>query len=293
MTQAVADLPEPGLRVVLLSSRSVDPFYVRVLDHLFDSSRIAVVGACVDVSPVRSSVAKLRRDLRRGRGGYVAVKAIRRLLGRDRGAVVDAFSYFGDRRVPTFRTEDLYADETVRFICDCRPDCLVRAGFRIIHEPILHAAPKGVLSFHHGDIRRYRGIPFGFWELYYGEAEMGVTVQVLKEKIDAGRIVREMRVPMTRTDTWRSVRQRALAGSETLMLEACLDIADEREPEDVPDEQLGTLYSEPNLRQWLELQAKVAWRRANAALSHVPRAVVTIEDERRRYDVADHRAPRR
>lgn len=36
-----------------------------------------------------------------------------------------------------------------------------------------------MLSYHHGDMRRYRGQPPGFWELYNGEREIGVTVQRL------------------------------------------------------------------------------------------------------------------
>jgi methionyl-tRNA formyltransferase len=129
--------------------------------------------------------------------------------------------------------------------------------------------PKGVISYHHGDIRKYRGQPVAFWELYAGEREMGVTVQVLNEQLDAGKIVLERRIPIRWNDSWDSLERRAYDESVDMIHEACL-LLDKRDfsPEVVPVDELGTLYTMPNLRQWAVLQSRLLWRKVRGAVRH-------------------------
>ena len=249
------------MKLFILSSAELDSFQIRVLRWLFCEPGIEIVGACVDSRPERSKPNKVWRDLRKGRGGYVLVKGVNTLLRRTRRPIASALDYFSAQRVPVLETEGLYDRETLDFIRRQEPDCIYRSGFGIIREPVLSLARKGVLSYHHGDLRSYRGTPVGFWELYHGERRLGVTVQMLVEKLDAGRIVSEMDVPISPSASWRSLERLAYAVSDRMLLEACLRLdGDEFELEHVPDEELGKLYTEPNLRQWCTLQAKVAVR---------------------------------
>ncbi|MEO7998074.1 MAG: hypothetical protein ABI852_11550 [Gemmatimonadaceae bacterium] len=66
---------------------------------------------------------------------------------------------------------------------------MLRFGFNIIKGPILESAQYGVWSFHHGDNQHFRGGPAYFWELYRDEPLSGIVLQVLSEKLDAGRIL--------------------------------------------------------------------------------------------------------
>jgi len=255
------------VKVFILAPARLDRFQVRVLDSLAQDPRIELVGACIDTRPERTKVSKLRRDLRKGRGGYVVVKAVNALLHRTWLPVQTAAELFESEGVPFLPTDDLYGEETLDYIRSRSPDCLVRGGFGIIREPILSLAPKGVLSYHHGNIRRYRGTPVGFWELLHGERELSVTVQRLVPALDAGPIVRELTVPIFPGDSWRSVEKRAYAVSDRLLLEACLLVErDDFTPERVPEEELGALYTEPNLRQWSSLQARVGARKLRRVL---------------------------
>jgi methionyl-tRNA formyltransferase len=147
-----------------------------------------------------------------------------------------------------------------------KPDCIFRFGFGFIHEPVLSLPSKGVISYHHGDIRKYRGQPVAFWELNAGERQMGVTVQILNEQLDAGRIVLEKPVPIHWNDTWDSLEKRAYDESVDMIHEACLLLDREGfHPEVVPEEQLGALNTVPNLRQWAALQSRVFWRKVRGA----------------------------
>ena len=45
------------------------------------------------------------------------------------------------------------------------------------------------MSFHHGDNRKYRGIPSSFWEVYNNEDQTGFTLQILDDELDNGFVV--------------------------------------------------------------------------------------------------------
>jgi methionyl-tRNA formyltransferase len=251
------------MRLLVLSTPSLSEFQVQTLEPLFGSDRIQVVGAVVDARRGPGLLARLTGQLKKGRGGYVLVLACHRLRRAClRRGLPDAATFFRCRRVPVHQAEDLYSPDTLAFIRDRGPDCIFRMGFGIIRQPVLSAAPRGVISFHHGDIRKYRGMPPAFWELYHGEGEMAVTVQALNERLDGGRIVKQVPVPIGRRDSWSSLSRRAMAAGTAMIRDACLLLDDPAfEPEEVPADQLGRLYSLPNLRQWLALQAKVLLRR--------------------------------
>ena len=61
-----------------------------------------------------------------------------------------------------------YINETdLKTIKESEVDILVRIGFRILKGEILTIARYGVWSYHHGDNKKNRGGPPGFWETVY------------------------------------------------------------------------------------------------------------------------------
>lgn len=67
-----------------------------------------------------------------------------------------------------------------------RCDVVIKAGMGLVENPEASGAPLGMLSYHHGDPSCYRGRPAGFWEMMNGESTMGMMVQRLNDKLDAG-----------------------------------------------------------------------------------------------------------
>jgi methionyl-tRNA formyltransferase len=255
------------VRLFLLASPTVDDFWLDVLEPLFAEPQIEVVGACVDARRAAPLHTRLRRELKKGRGAYVAVMAAKLVARALTNRSVAAAPYLRGRGVEVREVEDLYADTALDFIRGTRPDCIFRFGFGFIREPVLSLAPQGVISYHHGDIRSYRGQPVAFWELYAGEHEMGATVQILSEKLDAGRIVLEKAIAIRPTDTWKSLELRAYDESKSMIHEACLLLdRDEFRPKVLPEDELGTLNTIPNFRQWATLQGKVLPRRVRALI---------------------------
>lgn len=67
-------------------------------------------------------------------------------------------------------------------------DVIVKFGMSLLKiEGKLKDIP--VLSYHHGDPSKYRGRPAGFYELLHNEKKLGLIVQRLTNKLDAGEIL--------------------------------------------------------------------------------------------------------
>ncbi len=82
-----------------------------------------------------------------------------------------------------------FSDEMIEII---RKECdvIILLGYnKIIHKDYLKIAKEGILSFHTANIKKYRGRPAGFHEFINNEDFGGVTLQILEDKIDNGKIV--------------------------------------------------------------------------------------------------------
>ncbi|QLG27226.1 methionyl-tRNA formyltransferase-like protein [Halorarum halophilum] len=132
-------------------------------------------------------------------------------------------------------------EETVESVAP-HADVGIRFGFGFLVGPILSELDHGVLSFHHGDLREYRGMPMGFWEFVHGDDTAGITVQQLSETLDGGRIAALKTVPIDDLHTWGAVRRRLFVESDDMLATAVENIREGavREPES-----LGDLYTLP------------------------------------------------
>ena len=59
----------------------------------------------------------------------------------------------------------------------------MRGGSGILKGEILRSSKFGIISFHHGDNRFYKGKPSA-WEVKEKNLKSGFTIQILNEKLD-------------------------------------------------------------------------------------------------------------
>lgn len=122
-------------------------------------------------------------------------------------------------------------------------DVVVHEGVGILSGRILTAPDQGVLSFHHGDIREYRGIGHGFWEYMHGEDRSGVTLQRLNETLDGGEIIAFREVDISDAHTYPEIRRRLGRAAVPMLATGIRCLRDpDFSPEVVPEEELGTMY---------------------------------------------------
>ena len=251
------------MRVFVLAAPMLNEFEQSVLAPFVAGETHPLCGCAIDARPGKPMLQRLADNLRRGRGGYVLVMALK-LLVPDRGGAIPTREFCERHGIPVLETAAPFSAETAEAIRTHSPDVLVLVGgFGIVRSPLLELAPHGVLSYHHGDMRRYRGQPPAFWELYHGEREMGITVQRLNAELDAGEPIVEHRVEIRANDTLRALNSRAMNASVPMLYDAVEKVAEPTFRGETIDS-LGPLYTLPNLRQWLLLNARIGMRRLRA-----------------------------
>lgn len=130
----------------------------------------------------------------------------------------------------------------------CRElDVLIRFGFGIIRGDVLDAPTYGVFSYHHGDLRRYRGRPAGFWEFMHDEDTIGVTLQQLTDELDCGKVIQIEEFDIEPDATYQEVLRTVYLGSLEMLAEAVMSIREDKFNPGKMNE-VGELYTAPG---WL------------------------------------------
>ena len=143
-----------------------------------------------------------------------------------------------------------FAEEDIEAIRNANLDLLLRFGFGILRGDILDVTRDGILSFHHADNRVNRGGPPGFWEWFNAGHQTGVTLQVLNEDLDNGRVVTRGSY-QTKLWSYTANRRHAFLEGQMLMVDAIGRVAtgqplwseDEREPFNI---YASPLFKPPN-----------------------------------------------
>lgn len=116
---------------------------------------------------------------------------------------------------------DVVSDASIgtldRLISERRPACVVVSSYhRIIPSEMLSRCP--FVNVHYAPLPAYRGRATVNWAIINGEDETAITIHTIVPGLDAGRILRQEKVPIepadTVTDLYRKLnaRQRALLG---------------------------------------------------------------------------------
>ena len=97
-----------------------------------------------------------------------------------------------------------------------------------------------ILSFHHGDPRRFRGRPAGFYELLSGEPVVGQVVQRLTNRLDAGEVL-AFAETKARPHSYRATMEDAYRTSPLLLPQAVRTLLAGERLDMVPAEHVTTL----------------------------------------------------
>lgn len=129
-----------------------------------------------------------------------------------------------------------------------RCDVVLHSNVGILSGEILNATRYGVLSFHHGNIREYRGGPPGFWEFLHRRDEAGTTLQRLTETLDAGEIIIEKQVDISDATSWGMVCESLNSASTDMLVTAVERITDSSfQPTQLTDDEIGAVYASSDL----------------------------------------------
>lgn len=98
------------------------------------------------------------------------------------------------------------------------PDLIVVVAFRILPKEVFALPRLGAFNLHASLLPRYRGAAPINWAIINGEAETGVTTFLLEEKIDTGRLLFQVRVPIAADDNAGTIHDRLASEGADLVL---------------------------------------------------------------------------
>jgi folate-dependent phosphoribosylglycinamide formyltransferase PurN len=248
------------IKIGLLASSSLSDFRIKTLKPILADRNFLIKVAIIDKRPKLSIKQKLMKNLKRGRGGYIIIMALKSFFSKNNFSI-STIKYCQNNNIDLIETNEPYSQSTIEKIKEYDLDLLIlTGGFGIIKKKILDIPPLGVLSYHHGDMRKYRGMPPALWELYNNEKEMGVTVQVLSPGLDSGIPIEEKKIPISKKDTLQKLQKKASDESVDMLYKALVKLS-KKDYEPTKIDKFGKVYTLPNLRQWLILNIRILWRK--------------------------------
>lgn len=182
---------------VLVSKDGLRKWQIRCLEQIREIPEVKITSLIQNVEDVND-----RSTFREANPNYFK-KIIRSLFAPDIMASVNMPNWLKDKdyrgvSVNIEGVREYFKSHDLGWLKEESFDILIRFGFGILSGEVLEVAKYGVWSFHHGDLERYRGRPPAFWEIYNDEQKVGITLQKLDEKLDAGKVIEKAFVPIKR-----------------------------------------------------------------------------------------------
>jgi len=183
--------------------RNIEPLSVVVLSCSGQGAEVAARLRALDVvrsvalltAPYTRRRPTLRAKIRnayRAEGLPGLVSALRRRLGRLRRSAREAGTLAEatlDPSIPHFHFADFHGRDCLDRLALLRPDLGLVVGTYILKEPVFGVPRLGCVNLHSGKVPEYRGSAPGFWELYNGERQVGITIHKVTATLDAGDIL--------------------------------------------------------------------------------------------------------
>lgn len=103
----------------------------------------------------------------------------------------------------TYYVNSVNSEECRSLMREISPDIVVVNGTRIIDESTIKCLCVPVINMHMGITPRYRGVYGAYWALTQGDGEhCGVTIHVVDEGIDTGKILAQGIIEVTKKDNF-------------------------------------------------------------------------------------------
>lgn len=239
----------------LLSSEYIDDFRYNTLKPIINDDRFKISVIIIDKRKPLSIKQKIMKNFKRGRGGYMLIMLFKKKFHskREKYHIQSILP-----NVKVYETDNPYSIDFINKLKVHHLDVLLlMGGFGIVKKSMLTVSKIGVLSYHHGNMRKYRGMPPVFWEMYNNEKELSATIQVLSEGLDAGKPVEEISIPVIEKSYKKSLTT-LYTLSEPMLYNALCKLYTGYMPIELKE--LGKVYTLPNLRQWLVFYIKLIFR---------------------------------
>ena len=107
--------------------------------------------------------------------------------------------------IPTIKPKSLKDDDLYKQIKSLSPDLIVVIAFRILPKRLYEIPKLGAINIHGSLLPKYRGAAPINWALVNGEKETGLSAFYLKQKVDTGDIIANIKIDIEKSDNFDSL----------------------------------------------------------------------------------------
>jgi methionyl-tRNA formyltransferase len=144
-----------------------------------------------------------------------------RPAGRGRKKVSSAVKRFAEKAgIPVVAPEKIRDVDFMSTLQRWSPKIIVVVAYgRILPRAVLELPPQGCVNVHYSLLPKYRGAAPVAWTIINGEEESGITTMKLVEKMDAGPIYLQNKIPVAPDETAGSLQIKLTPIGASLLLE--------------------------------------------------------------------------
>jgi len=122
--------------------------------------------------------------------------------------------------IPVFNPESLKGGKAAEEIAKLRPDIIVVAAYgKILPKDILEIPKYGSINVHASLLPKFRGAAPVQGAILAGKKETGVTLMLMSEKLDAGEIITQNKVKISKDDSTRILTDKLAETGGKLLIE--------------------------------------------------------------------------
>jgi peptidoglycan/xylan/chitin deacetylase (PgdA/CDA1 family) len=130
------------------------------------------------------------------------------------------------RNIPLMEVGNINSPKAVETLQQMDLDLGIVLGTRILKRSTFSVPRMGSINLHKGKVPEYRGQPAGFWEIYDGRTEAGISVHYVDEGLDTGDVVGEALIQIHPKDTSETLRRKLDQRGAELLAETVNQIAE-------------------------------------------------------------------
>lgn len=120
-----------------------------------------------------------------------------------------------------------------------RADLQIVVAFRMLPQAVWAMPPLGTFNLHASLLPQYRGAAPINWAIINGETETGLTTFFLKQEIDTGAVIRQVKTPIADTDTAATLHDKLMRLGANLVIET-VELIRNGDVQAISQEQLAT-----------------------------------------------------
>ena len=147
--------------------------------------------------------------------------------------------YAQERGLPLLQPEKLKNEDFLEALRAWQADLQIVVAFRMLPQVVWAMPRLGTFNLHASLLPQYRGAAPINWAVINGETETGLTTFFLRQEIDTGEVIRQVRVPIADTDDVGAVHDRLMLQGGQLVTDTVDDILAGRVTP-IPQEQMPT-----------------------------------------------------